>query len=103
MQNGGLKNFYIACVVVLLFLFTKTSGLILVVLTLTALLLKVFLEMPEKEKIFFENFMVIAYRREIVAFFLISVLGLATISYKNFFYFEKKGELTQNRVFSQGQ
>lgn len=100
MQNGGRKNFYIACVVVLLSLFTKTSGLILVVLTLTALLLKVFLEMPEKRKYFSRIFSaVIAYRREIVAFFLISVLGLATISYKNFFYFEKKGELTQNRSF----
>ena len=90
MQNGGRKNFYIACVVVLLSLFTKTSGLILVVLTLTALLLKVFLEMPEKRKYFREFFCGYCLSERNCGVFLISVLGLATISYKNFFYFEKK-------------
>ena len=100
MQEGGRKNFYIASVVVLLSLFTKTSGLILVVLLAVALLLKVLLEMPKNRKYFSGIFSaVIAYRREFVVFFLVSVLGLSVISYKNFFYFEKEGELAQNRSF----
>lgn len=99
-QEGGRKNFYIASVVVLFSLFTKTSGLILVVLAMVALLLKVLFEKPETIRHISRIFVAVGYyRREIIVFFIVAVLGLSAISYKNFFYFEKKGELKQNRDF----
>jgi len=99
-KEGKQKNFYIASIIVLLSLFAKTSGLILVVLVMLALSLKVFLEMSGSGKYFSKIFSnIISYRREIAALFLISFLGLAAISYKNFFHFEKIGEPTQNRSF----
>lgn len=102
-QEGERKNFYIASVVVLLSLFTKTSGLILVVLAMVALLLKVLkvlFERPERIRHISRIFVAVGYYwREIIVFFIVAVLGLSAISYKNFFYFEKKGELKQNRDF----
>ena len=99
-KEGKQKNFYIASVVVLLSLLTKTSGLILVVLTGVALLLKVMLEINEKKKFFPKVFSsVISYKKEIIMFSLITALGLSVISYKNFFHFEKIGEPAQSRSF----
>ena len=99
-KEGKQKNFYIASVVVLLSLFAKTSGLILVVLAGVALLLKVLLEINEKKKFFPKIFSsAISHKKEIIMFFLITTLGLSAISYKNFFYFEKIGETAQSRSF----
>lgn len=99
-QEGERKNFYIASVFVLLSLFTKTSGLILVVLVMVALLFKVLLAPSETIKHISRIFVAIGYyQREIMVFFLITILGLSVIYYKNFFYFEKKGEMAQNRDF----